>query len=334
MQQQVLSRLGTFCGRVMLCLAALALLTAPATAQFNGPASANSNPEMNRPVTLTTDNAVLYPPVHDALLASGDLVSVHVFAQGDYTPTVRVGTDGNALLPLIGVLHLEGLTVTAAEQLIADKLIAAGIYRNPQVTLQITEGPGAVATVMGEAHGIVPILGTRRLLDVLTSLGGLPPTASHVVTIHRPGQPDPIVVDLGNDPLHSQLADIPIFAGDTIIISRIGVVYMIGAFKTPGIISLTPYTPLTLMQATALSGGVTFEGKYDDLRVIRTIGGERTVVKLDIKRVLYGKAADPILQPNDIVFLPNSSLKSSISNGSIGTFLGVASLLITVIAIH
>jgi polysaccharide export outer membrane protein len=114
------------------------------------------------------------------------------------------------------------------------------------------------------------------------------------------------------------------------VVSRIGVVYMIGAFKTPGTIPLTPYTPLTLMQATALSGGISFEGKFDDLRVIRTIGGERTVVKLDIKKVLYGKAPDPILQPNDIVFLPSSALKASIGNGSVGTLLGIASLLISV----
>ena len=107
-------------------------------------------------------------------------------------------------------------------------------------------------------------------------------------------------------------------------------VYIIGAFKTPGTIPLTPYAPLTLMQATALSGGVAFEGKYDDLRIIRTIGDRRTVVKLDVKRVLYGKDPDPILQPNDIIFLPSSALKASIGNGSVGTLLGIASLLISV----
>jgi polysaccharide export outer membrane protein len=309
----------------------LALSALPALAQFNGPGSQTGTPEINRPVTLTTDPALLYPATHDLLLGPGDLISLRVFAQPDYTPLVRVGTDGNVLLPLIGVVHLAGLSVTQAEQLIQRKLIDGGIYRDPQVTLQITEGPNSVATVIGEAHGIVQIVGTRRLLDVLTSLGGLPATASHVVTIHRPGVADPIVVDLGSDPLHSQLADIPIFAGDTIVVGRIGVVYILGAFKTPGVIALTPYSPLTLIQATALSGGVTFEGKYDDLRVIRTVGGERTVVKLDVKKVMYGKAPDPILQPNDIVFLPSSALKASISNGTINTVLSITGLLVALL---
>jgi polysaccharide export outer membrane protein len=306
------------------------LLSATSSAQFNGPGTVSAaNPEISRPVTITTDQAILFPRTHDNLLTPGDLVTIRVFSQGEYAPTVRIGTDGNVLLPLIGLVRLEGISITQAEELIAKKLVDAGIYRNPAVTVQITEGPNAVATVIGEAHGIVPIVGTRRLLDVLTSIGGLPSTASHVITIHRPGQDTPIVVDLGSDPLHSQAADIPIFAGDTVIVARVGVVYVVGAFKTPGIIALTPSTPLTLMQATALTGGTTFEGKYDDLRVIRTIDGRRTVVKIDLKRVLYGKDPDPILQANDIIFLPTSSIKASISNGSIGTVLGVVSLLIT-----
>jgi polysaccharide export outer membrane protein len=311
---------------------AFALTSLSALAQFNGPGSTSNHPEINRPVTVTTDQAILFPSTHDLLLGPGDLITIRIFGQNDYAPVVRIGTDGDVLLPLVGILHLSGLSVTAADELIQRKLLDGGFYRNPQVTMQITEGPNSVATVIGEAHGIVPIVGTRRLQDVLTSLGGLPVTASHVITINRPGVEAPIVVDLGSDPLHSETANIPVFAGDTIIVSRIGVVYMIGAFKTPGTIPLTPYTPLTLMQATALSGGVSFEGKFDDLRVIRTIGGERTVVKLDVKRVLYGKAPDPILQPNDIVFLPSSALKASIGNGSVGTLLGIASLLISVAA--
>ena len=84
------------------------------------------------------------------------------------------------------------------------------------------------------------------------------------------------------------------------------------------------------MQATALSGGLNFSGKYDDVRLIRTVGDHRTVVKLDIQRVLHGKDPDPILQANDIVFIPDSTIKASMSNGSLGTLLGIVSLLLAV----
>ena len=234
-------------------------------------------------------------------------------------------------MPLIGTVDLNGKTVSQAERIIEQRLIDAQIYRSPQVTIQLVEGPNQVTTVIGEVHAVIPIIGSRRLLDVLATAGGLPATASHVITISRPGVAEPIIVDLGTDPLHSGLANVPIFAGDTIIISRIGVVYLLGAFKTPGIVPLTQYSPLTLMEATAISGGLNFSGKYDDVRLIRTVGDHRTVVKLDIQRILHGKDPDPILQANDIVFIPDSTIKASISNGSLGTLLGITSLLISVI---
>jgi len=264
------------------------------------------------------------------MLSPGDLISVRVFEQADYNPEVRLAADGSALLPLIGSVHLNGLTVSQAEEVLEKRFEDAGIYRNPQVTIQVVEGPNQVATVIGEVHQVVPIIGSRRLLDVLAVAGGLPPTASHVITISRPGLAEPLVVDLGTDPLHSGLANIPIFPGDTIIIGRIGLVYMMGAFKTSGTIPLTQYAPLTLMEATALSGGLAYQGKYDDVRLIRTVGDHRTVVKLDIQRILHGKDPDPILQANDIVFMPDSATKAFIANGNLGTLLGIVSLILAV----
>jgi len=82
------------------------------------------------------------------------------------------------------------------------------------------------------------------------------------------------------------------------------------------------------MQVAALSGGPGFEGKYGDLRLIRTIGVERKVVHVDIKRVMNGKDPDPVLQTDDIVFLPSDSMKAAIKSGGLGTLLGFASILI------
>ena len=297
-------------------------------AQFNGPGPTVQVPST---ATVTTDRALLFPPARDPMLSPGDLITIRVFEQPDYIPEVRLDAYGRVLLPLIGTVDLNGATVSQAEKIIEQRLKDAEIYRSPQVTIQLVEGLNQVAAVVGEVHSVVPIIGSRRLLDVLAVAGGLPVTASHVITISRPGVDQSLVVDLGTDPLHSGLANVPIFPGDTIIVSRIGVIYMLGAFKAPGTIPLTQYAPLTLMQATALSGGLNFQGKYDDVRLIRTVGDHRTVVKLDIQRILHGKDPDPILQANDIVFLPDSAIKAAINNGSLGTLLGIVSLLLAVI---
>lgn len=303
--------------------------TGLAKAQYTGPGTSTGGTATS--AIVTTDRRLLFPASPEVQISPGDLFQVHLFGQPDYAPSARVDVEGNVMLPLIGTVPLKGLSLSAAGLRIADRLKEAGVYLDPQVTLQLQEGPSAVATVSGESHGVVPIIGSRRLLDVLAVAGGLPATASHVVTITRPGAAEPIVVDLGTDPQRSDLANVPIFAGDTIIVSRIGVVYVVGAFKQQGSIPLTQYSPLTLTQATAISGGIGFQGRYDDLHLIRTIGDKRTVVKLDIKRIMYGKDPDPILQANDVIFLPDSTLKASIGNGSLPTLLGVVSLLISVI---
>ena len=303
----------------------LAMSATPLQAQFSGPAPTVGPQGITTP---TTDPALLNPATQDIVLTAGDVVTVRLFGSIDFNPVVRVATDGTIQLPLIGQVPVAGLTVDRAENLIAQRLLDGGFYVNPQVTLQVTESVGQFATVAGEMHAIIPLAGSRRLFDVLAAAGSLPITASHVITILRQGVADPIIVDLGTDPARSQQANIPILPRDTILISRVGVVYVIGAFAKQGIIPLDQNAPLTLMQATAISGGTGFEGRYEDLRIIRTVGLERKLVTTNIKKVLNGKAPDPVLQANDIVFLPSNALKAALKAGGIGTVSNIASLLI------
>ncbi|HTH54333.1 MAG TPA: polysaccharide biosynthesis/export family protein [Edaphobacter sp.] len=314
----------------LLAIAALCLPfvlpDASAHAQFNGPSLAASN-SINRPVTLTTDPAILYPANRELRLAPGDQIAVHIYGATDYSPSVRISIDGSIHLPLIGTLQIKGMTLPEAERLIEKKLMEGGMYRNPQVSLQLTDSPNQVATVTGELHAVVPINGQRRLQDVLAVAGGLTPLSSHTITIDRLGVDQPIVIDLGTDPMKSEESNIPVFAGDTIIIARTGVVYMLGAFKNVGAIPLPPASPLTLMQAATVAGGPGFEGKMNQLRLIRTEGTNRTVVSVDMKRVLNGKDPDPVLQSDDIVLLPSNMIKSAIKSGGLSTLVGFASIL-------
>jgi len=315
-----------------------------AAAQFSGPALGISTP-VNPPVTITTDPAILYPANRDVYLRHEDLITIRLFANLDYSPTIRVGLDGTIQIPLIGSVQVEGLTLHQAQDLIARRLVEAGMYRDPQVSIQIVESPNQIATVVGELHGIVPIIGERRLYDVLSAVGGggglsatgttvvvggggLPTTASHVITINRPGVAEPITVDMGTNPALSAQADIPIFPGDTIIVPRMGVVYLLGAFKIQGAIPLQQNAPLTLMKVAALAGGPGFEGEASDLRIIRSVGVDRQVVHVNINKVMTGKEPDPVLEPEDIIFLPTNSMKAAIKSGGISTLLGIASILI------
>jgi polysaccharide biosynthesis/export protein len=315
----------TFAFLLLLCL-----VGSSAEAQFSGPALGASIP-VNAPVTPTTDPAILYPAGRDIHLAEGDLLTIHIYGATDYAPPVRVGIDGLVQLPLVGAVRVKNLTIPQAESLIAERLKDAGMYRNPQVTIQLTESPNQNVTVTGEIHGVIPVPGEKRLFDVLAAAGGLPPTASHTVTINRPGVAQPIVVDLGTDPMLSKRANVPVFAGDTVIVSRVGSVYLLGAFRVQGAIPIQQNSPLTLMQVAAIGGGPGFEGKYNDLRIIRAEGIERKVVHVDIKKVINGKEPDPVLEADDIIFLPTDPMKAAIKSGGISTLLGIASILIVAV---
>jgi polysaccharide export outer membrane protein len=317
----------TLAGRV-ISIAWMALVAGPLLhAQFSGPAVHVPSTANSIPVP-TSDPALLNASRQDLRISPGDQVQVRVFGATDYAVPARVSVDGTLQLPLIGPIHIGGLTVNEAERLIAQKLVAGGMYVDPQVTVQVTEATGETATVSGELHAIVPLTGSRRLLDVLAVAGTLPVNASHVITILRVGAEKPLIVDLGTDPAQSAAGNIQILPSDTILISRVGVVYVVGAFPKQGAIPLDQNSPLTLMQLTALSGGVGFEGRYNDLRIIRTAGLERKLVKVDLKRILNGKDADPVLEANDIVFLPTNALKAALKSGGIQTASNIASLLI------
>lgn len=300
---------------------------AAARAQFSGPAL-GLTPQGTHPPTPTTDPAILMAGPRDLQINTGDQIAVRVYGTSDFASPFRVTLDGNVQLPFIGLVPVAGLTVNRAEDIIAQRLASAGIYNNPQVTVTVTEATGQFVSVGGEMHAVVPIAGEHRLLDVLAAAGNFPLTASRVITIVRPGVDQPIVIDLGTDPAMSSKNNIRILPGDAILVSRVGVVYMLGAFKLQGAIPLQQNSPLTLLQATALAQGAGYEGKYEDLHIVRTEGLERKVVTVDIKKIMQGKAPDPVLQADDIVFLPTNTLKAAIKGGGINTIASLASILL------
>jgi polysaccharide export outer membrane protein len=312
---------------IVAAIFVLSLSPCLAKAQFSGPAI-DVTSAVNPSLAPTTDPAVLYPANRDIVLQQGDLLTIRLYDTTDYEPVVRISLDGTVQLPLLGILHVEGLTLHQAENLIAERLQRAGMYLNPQVNIQLTEAPNQVVTLTGEVHGVIPIAGQKRLYDVLSAAGGLPLTASHVIAINRPGVPQSIVVDLGTDPSKSEHANVPVFPRDTIVVSRVGVVYLLGAFKVQGPIPLQQNAPLTLMQAASMGGGIGFEGKLNDLRIVRTVGYDRKVVHVDIKQVIRGNAPDPVLQANDIILLPTNAMKAAIKSGGISTLTSIGSILV------
>jgi polysaccharide export outer membrane protein len=118
--------------------------------------------------------------------------------------------------------------------------------------------------------------------------------------------------------------------GDIVKVTRAGVVYVIGEVRKPGGFALKSNGNISVVQALALSEGLTRTAAKSNARIIHTNphNGERKETPIDLGKILGGKAPDPMLEAKDIIFVPNSAAKSTFSRGAEVAAQTVAGLLI------
>src|ERR1700693_3434937 len=150
--------------------------TAPiAPAQTAGPAPAKTATPMAADgiaVLATVDS-------NETLIGAGDLLKIGVIGATDYDQEVRVASNGYAALALIGNVHLAGLSVDQASQLVRKRLLDGNYFSDPQVSVFEKEYATQGVAVLGEVQkpGVYPLIGPHRLFDVLSQAGGTTPKA-------------------------------------------------------------------------------------------------------------------------------------------------------------
>jgi polysaccharide export outer membrane protein len=316
--------------RAVLLLASCGALCLPAAAQYTGTVP-TSAPGLNVRLPITTDTAVLFPPQRELTLMPGDLLKISVYGvDPEYTDSERVDLDGSIRMNLGGIIHVAGLSIKDAEVAMSERFEKADIFHSAQVSIELTDAPQHFATVVGEVKGTVPVLGPKRLLEVVAANGGIPATASTILRIDRVGQVEPIIVDIGNDPARTMQANIPIFTGDVITVGRVGQYYVLGAVMKPGVGQLSGSVPVTAVEAVSAAGGLTFPAKGDEARLIRNVGGQRTIISLQLRQIQDGKIADVVLQSDDILLVPSSGLRKFLATQSSATVIALVVAMATI----
>jgi len=248
------------------------------------------------------------------VIGAGDLLKVSVLGAPDSDQEVRVGADGNAFVNYIGPVHVAGLTTEKAQDVIAKKLAAGGFYTNPQVSVFAKEYATQGVSVLGEVQrpGVYPLLGARNLFDVLSLAGGTTPKAGRVVSItHRDTPQKPTSVTMSNDAAESIHANIPIYPGDTVVVSKAGLVYVTGDVHRPSGVLMENGTDMTVLQAIAMAEGANPTASLNKAKLIRKTPAGPKEIPLPLKDMLSAKAADVHLEAEDIIFVPNSAAKSA-----------------------
>lgn len=85
----------------------------------------------------------------------------------------RVDKDGNIDFPILGQLHIEGLTISAVKDLIRDKIIEGNYIKDPLVTIEILNFRYTVLGAVG-SNGTYSVDGDRvTLLEAIAKAGDL-----------------------------------------------------------------------------------------------------------------------------------------------------------------
>jgi len=273
-----------------------------------------SVPPSTAPKTAESTNVPAPSAAPVLVIGGGDLLRVSVLGAAESDQEVRVDPEGNASLNFLGSVHLAGLTAGQAQSLIAKKLEDGGFYTHPEVTVFAKEYATQGVSVLGEVQrpGVYPLLGSRRLFDVLSMAGGTSPKAGRIVSVTRRDNPDsPRSVLLSNDANESAKSNIEIFAGDTVMVSRAGVVYVVGDVSKPSGVVMDNGTDMTVLQALAVAGGSNPTAALNKAKLIRKTPKGPEETPLALKDMLASKAPDVRLQAEDIIFVPNSVAKSA-----------------------
>jgi polysaccharide biosynthesis/export protein len=245
-------------------------------------------------------------------IGPGDLFDLTVFDVPELVLKVRVDSSGGVSLPLLGDVRLAGMTVRDSQRLIARELVARQLVKDPQVSLFIEEFATQGVTVYGEVNtpGVYPMMGPHRLYDAISLAGGLTMKAGRTVTILHVGKRDhPEVITLSNGDSIGR-ADVRVYPGDTIIVSKAGMVYVLGEVNKPGAFVMENNTSMSLLKATALAGGTTKVASLKHALILKDSpqGPVQTEVSLD--KISHGKASDLQLHAEDILFVPLSNVKN------------------------
>ncbi len=267
------------------------------------------------------------PP--DYRLGDGDTITVRVLDLEEIPDRpIRIDSQGNITLPIVGELHPSGLTTRELQSQIETRLRA--VLKNPVVTITLAEFRDAPVTVLGAVNspGVKQIRGQKTLLEALSDAGGLRADAGATVQLTRTRLAGPI--PLANSRLDSDqkfyVAEVEIYsllhannpgeniqllAHDVVAVPPAELVYILGEVSHPGGYEVKSSRTIPILDAVALAGGANRNASSSRARVLRPSRGksDRMEFVVDLNHMLAGKQKEFELQPADILYIPTNKGK-------------------------
>jgi polysaccharide export outer membrane protein len=243
------------------------------------------------------------------LIGPGDLLHVSFLREPELDQHVRVMDSGDVVLSLAGQISVQGLTPAAAALRIADRYRNGKFLLHPVVTVFVEEYATEMVTVLGQVQhpGNVHLDAPRTLIDVLAMVGGLTDIADRHIVIQRGGpRGERFHVFLSNGADAALNANTLVRPGDTVLVPKAGIVYVLGDVAHPGGYVMQNDSGMTVLQAVALASGTSKTASEKHIRLVRNVDGITQSIVLPLREMERGRQPDVPLQANDILYVPFS----------------------------
>jgi polysaccharide biosynthesis/export protein len=251
-----------------------------------------------------------YAQTESLTIGPGDLLHVKVLEAPELEQSARVTDAGTVTLILGGNVQVAGLTPPEAALALERVLVEGHYVLTPHVSVTTEQTATHNVTIMGQVRspGSYPIGTPRPILDVLALAGGLTELANRKLTIQRHTTKERITFVVSNSANAALDGSVDVFPGDTVIVSKADVVYILGDVNRPGGIAIVSNdSTLSALQALTLAGGTPPNAVPSRARLIRKqADGSHVEIPLQLSAMQKGKEPDKQLQPDDIVYVPFS----------------------------
>jgi polysaccharide export outer membrane protein len=271
------------------------------------------------------------------VLRAGDQVLIRAFEVEEISERpFRIDGDGFINLPILGRVKAGGLTVENLEASLIEQL--KKYVRQPQVTVTVVQFSTEPVFFVGafKIPGIYPLAGRRTLVEMMSSIGGLQPTASRRIKIVRrkeygaiplpnampapDGSGSSVEINMASfrDNLNPA-EDIVLQPFDVISVERAEMVYVLGEVGHVGAFELQERDSISVIQALTLAGGLTPSASPKTAWILRPVmnTSRRAEITLDVQRILKGQDRDKPLLPNDVLYVPKSATLSAKNLGKV-----------------
>jgi polysaccharide export outer membrane protein len=253
------------------------------------------------------------------LIGPGDLLHFQVYDTPEMEQRARVTDAGAVPFSFLGSVSVSGMTPEQAAEQIQHRLVAAGVMLHPQVTVRVEAYATQNVSVMGQVQkpGIYEIDTARKAVEVLALAGGLTDLADRHITIQRFGPAKQKIEYYYSNAALTALSDDPmVYPGDTVIVPKAAVVYVLGDVSKPGGYPMnTNNSSMTVLQAIALAGYANHTAAVGKSKLVRETAAGVQEIDLQVSAIQKGKKPDVALLPDDVVYIPFSFIRNIGING-------------------